>query len=132
MIPAEVIQALLKSGYAPTTLSISLGIPYEEVAKLMSDAERARHHPDDEMLRDAMRTVAARVVEETLFILDEGTPQMKLQLISRLGGQMATIFAKHEEDQLANLRSDFQSLMSEMRGGERGPDALGPATVDSD
>lgn len=114
MIPTEVIGKLLEAGYHPTTIALTLDIPIEECLEVAQG--RREHVAVDDELRQGIRVLAFRTLEEAMRILDEGTPQMKMQLISKFGGDMARVLGKDDPNKLKNLRNDFYELMKEVRG----------------
>lgn len=135
-IDAHTIRALLNAGYAPTTICVTLDIPMDEITPLLSEDERRTQLRDDAMLRDAMRVLASRVIEEALRVMDEGTPNDKMTLITKFGGQMSRVLGQQEADSMKELREDVAAMMSEMRqgalGGGDGPDPDGEPTEDQD
>lgn len=73
---------------------------------------------DDPELRAAVKSLAMRAVEEAQFIMDRGTPNLKLSVIKVLMPAVARELAKKEErDDLAVLRAEMQEMMKEMRSG---------------
>ncbi len=56
-------------------------------------------------------------IEEASRILDEGTPQLKMQLIKTFGPQMRSILGDAGGDGLDEIRASMQEMMEEMRGG---------------
>lgn len=79
---------------------------------------------DDVELRRAIRRLAWLTVQEAYEMLENGRPQDKITLISRLATPMMR--ALGEEDQggreIDEMRRDFSELMARLSGGHPAPD----------
>lgn len=118
LLESRVVSRLLEGGYDPTTLATTLGVPIDDVIALLPP-ERQKIAAADAQLQLAMRQLAWRTIEEAMRILDEGAIPLKLKLIQKLSGDLARAIAVSDKDDLEDLRSDFATLMAEMRGAPR-------------
>ena len=78
-----------------------------------------------------VRRVAWRVIEETMLMLDEGSPAVKQRMITNLFTKMMTMLEEDSADDLSTLRTDLASLVSEMRVVEVSPEEQPEAEDDS-
>lgn len=115
-VPRKVIAQLADAGYAPTTIALTLDVPIQTVIAAIP-GQRKMVAAADELLQDAMRALAWRTIQEAARILDEGTPQMKMAIITKFGGQMNQVLGRQEPNEIENLREDFYKLMAEVREG---------------
>lgn len=125
-VSRKAILALVEGGYHPTTVALTLGLEVNDVLECLPATERRQFVADDETINQAMRVLAWRTIEEALRILDEGTPQQRMSIITKFGGQLQQVIGKEETtDPLEELRADFFALTAEMREGV--PDVVDPA-----
>ncbi len=117
-VSASVVKKLVEAGYHPTTVALTLGLEVGDVLNVLPATERKRFVADDESIAQAMRVLAWRTIEESLRILDEGTPQQKMAVLNKFGTQLSKIVGAQETDPLEEIREDFAKLMAEIRGGE--------------
>ena len=102
-------------GLSPATIATVFDLDVARVRQAIADigdvdeAVRA----DDE-LRVGVQRVAWRVVEETLLMLDEGSPQVKQKLITNLFSKMMGMLESESVDQLADLRGELSALVNEI------------------
>jgi len=102
-------------GLSPATIATVFDLDVARVRQAIVDigdvdeAVRA----DDE-LRVGVQRVAWRVVEETLLMLDEGSPQVKQKLITNLFSKMMGMLESESVDQLADLRGELSALVNEI------------------
>ena len=102
-------------GLSPATIATVFDLDVDRVRKAIADVgigdEAVR--ADDE-LRVGVQRVAWRVIEETLLMLDEGSPQVKQKLITNLFAKMMGMLESESVDQLAGLREELTALVSEV------------------
>ena len=102
-------------GLSPATIATVFDLDGARVRQAIADAgdvdEAVR--ADDE-LRVGVQRVAWRVVEETLLMLDEGSPQVKQKLITNLFSKMMGMLESESVDQLADLRGELSALVNEI------------------
>lgn len=111
----DTISQLLQAGYAPTTIALTLDVALDRVIELMPSEERSQIAAADDLLRDGIRFLAWRTLEEAMRVLDEGTADNKMRIISKFGPQMVTILGKEQKDEMADLRQDMQNILMEVR-----------------
>ena len=102
-------------GLSHATIATVFDLDVARVRQAISDVgdvdEAVR--ADDE-LRVGVQRVAWRVVEETLLMLDEGSPQVKQKLITNLFSKMMGMLESESVDQLADLRGELSALVNEI------------------
>lgn len=117
----EVIDRLLASGISPTSLAVAVGVPVDTL--LERGISRARSDSSDEVLATLGSVLMRRAVEEALYLLDQGTPQVKTTIIGRV---MPALVALMTEDEAAasveKMRGELDALKDDLRG---------PATADA-
>ena len=77
---------------------------------------------DDDDLRVGVRRVAWRVIEETLLMLDEGSPVVKQRMITNLFAKMMGMLAEESGEDLSTLRLEMTEMVSAMKINPVKPD----------
>lgn len=116
-IPEDVLTKLLEGGLSATTLSSVLDIDLDTVLAA-APPERRREIAADAMLNDAMRMLAWRTIEEAMMILDEGSPDQKMRLIAKFGGDMARVLTGADKDESADMRESLAELLGAYKGAK--------------
>jgi len=121
--PARTVIAQLAAyGLSPGTIATIFDIDVEKVRNAVEDLPIEAAVRDDGDLRTGVRRVAWRVIEETMLMLDEGSPQVKQRMVTNLFTKMMTMLEEESADDLSGLRDDLASLVSEMRVVEVPPE----------
>tara|TARA_Y100001951_G_scaffold45675_1_gene36032 strand:+ start:284 stop:691 length:408 start_codon:yes stop_codon:yes gene_type:complete len=130
--PARAVIAQLAAyGLSPGTIATIFDIDVEKVRKAVEELPVEAAVRDDGDLRTGVRRVAWRVIEETMLMLDEGSPAVKQRMITNLFTKMMTMLEEDSADDLSTLRTDLASLVSEMRVVEVSPEEQPEAEDDS-
>lgn len=109
-----VLSRLATYGLSPTTIATIFDIDVDKVRKAVDEVPVAAVTRDDEDLRAGVRRVAWRVIEETLLMLDEGSPAVKQKMITNLFTKMMGVLGEESTEDLSDLRADIQTLVGEM------------------
>lgn len=113
--PARTVLARLASyGLSPTTIATIFDIEVEKVRTAVEDVSVEAVVRDDDDLRVGVRRVAWRVIEETMLMLDEGSPNVKQRMITNLFTKMMGILEEAPGEDLSVLRADIAAMVSEM------------------
>lgn len=73
---------------------------------------------EDEALRQGTRKLAWATLDAAFSILETGTPQLKLQLISKLvTPMMRALGSEDDQEHVDALRRDMDTLFGEVRRG---------------
>tara|TARA_Y100001951_G_C11260397_1_gene252138 strand:+ start:486 stop:899 length:414 start_codon:yes stop_codon:yes gene_type:complete len=123
--PAKtVISRLASYGLSPTTIATIFDIDVEKVRTAVDDVPVDVAVRDDDDLRVGVRRVAWRVIEETLLMLDEGSPVVKQRMITNLFAKMMGMLAEESGEDLSTLRTEITQMVAEM--------SIRPAAVEDD
>ena len=123
--PAKtVISRLASYGLSPTTIATIFDIDVEKVRTAVDDVPVDVAVRDDDDLRVGVRRVAWRVIEETLLMLDEGSPVVKQRMITNLFAKMMGMLAEESGEDLSTLRTEITQMVAEM--------SISPAAVEDD
>ena len=113
--PAKtVISRLASYGLSPTTIATIFDIDVEKVRTAVDDVPVDVAVRDDDDLRVGVRRVAWRVIEETLLMLDEGSPVVKQRMITNLFAKMMGMLAEESGEDLSSLRTEITQMVSDM------------------
>ena len=113
--PAKtVISRLASYGLSPTTIATIFDIDVEKVRTAVDDVPVDVAVRDDDDLRVGVRRVAWRVIEETLLMLDEGSPVVKQRMITNLFAKMMGMLAEESGEALSSLRTEITQMVSDM------------------
>ena len=114
--PAKtVISRLASYGLSPTTIATIFDIDVEKVRTAVDDVPVDVAVRDDDDLRVGVRRVAWRVIEETLLMLDEGSPVVKQRMITNLFAKMMGMLAEESGEDLSSLRTEITQMVADMR-----------------
>lgn len=81
---------------------------------------------DDPELRAAVKSLAMEAVTQARYIMERGTPNLKLAVIKVLMPAVARELAKKEDrDDLTQLRAEMSQMFAEMRGDDGVHEAIG-------
>lgn len=105
----EVIQQLLGKGMPPATVAMALDIPLELVQEYAT--ARTTRTTDAEELTTAMNQFAWRAFDEGMRLLDEGTPAIKVRLISGAMGHTLRLLNAQSPKELEETRAELSSLL---------------------
>ena len=123
--PAKtVISRLASYGLSPTTIATIFDIDVEKVRTAVDDVPVDVAVRDDDDLRVGVRRVAWRVIEETLLMLDEGSPVVKQRMITNLFAKMMGMLAEESGEDLSSLRTEITQMVADM--------SIRPAAVEDD
>ena len=113
--PAKtVISRLASYGLSPMTIATIFDIDVQKVRLAVDDLPVDVAVRDDDDLRVGVRRVAWRVIEETLLMLDEGSPVVKQRMITNLFAKMMGMLAEESGEDLSTLRSEMTEMVSAM------------------
>jgi len=114
--PAKtVISRLASYGLSPTTIATIFDIDVQKVRTAVDDLPVDVAVRDDDDLRVGVRRVAWRVIEETLLMLDEGSPVVKQRMITNLFAKMMGMLAEESGEDLSSLRSEITQMVADMQ-----------------
>ncbi len=114
--PARTVLAQLAAyGLAPSTIATIFDIDVEKVRNAIDDVPVEAAVKNDDDLRTGVRRVAWRVIEETMLMLDEGSPQVKQRMITNLFTKMMTMLEEDSADDLSGLRDELALMVGEMQ-----------------
>ena len=113
-------------GLSPTTIATIFDIDVEKVRSAVDDLPVDVAVRDDDDLRVGVRRVAWRVIEETLLMLDEGSPVVKQRMITNLFAKMMGMLAEESGGDLSTLRSEITQMVADMQITPRAPDDSQP------
>jgi hypothetical protein len=111
---------------SPTTIATIFDIDVEKVRSAVDDLPVDVAVRDDDDLRVGVRRVAWRVIEETLLMLDEGSPVVKQRMITNLFAKMMGMLAEESGGDLSMLRSEITQMVADMQITPRAPDDSQP------
>ena len=113
--PAKtVITQRASYGRAPATIATIFDIDVEKVRTAVTELPVDAATRDDDDLRVGVRRVAWRVVEETLLMLDEGSPVVKQRMVTNLFAKMMGLLAEEKGEDLSDLRTSITQMIAEM------------------
>ena len=113
--PAKtVISRLASYGLSPTTIATIFDIDVEKVRTAVDDVPVDVAVRDDDDLRVGVRRVAWRVIEETLLMLDEGSPVVKQRMITNLFTKMMSVLTEESSQDMSTLRDQLAIMVTEM------------------
>jgi hypothetical protein len=113
--PARTVLARLATyGLSPSTIATIFDIDVDKVRKAVDEVPVSSVVRDDKDLRVGVRRVAWRVIEETMLMLDEGSPQVKQKMITNLFTKMMAMLGEESSEDMSALRSDIQTMLGEM------------------
>jgi hypothetical protein len=114
--PAKtVISRLASYGLSPMTIATIFDIDVQKVRLAVDDLPVDVAVRDDDDLRVGVRRVAWRVIEETLLMLDEGSPVVKQRMITNLFAKMMGMLAEESGEDLSTLRLEMTEMVSAMK-----------------
>jgi hypothetical protein len=111
----HVIEMLLTAGYSPSFVARTLDVQPADLVGLGVSAEFLT--PADAEVRDAVRRLANRVVNEAERILEEGSQQLKMSLVQKLLTPMMKFLTIESPDDLKNLQQEMAAVLREVRDG---------------
>jgi len=121
--PAKtVISRLASYGLSPMTIATIFDIDVQKVRLAVDDLPVDVAVRDDDDLRVGVRRVAWRVIEETLLMLDEGSPVVKQRMITNLFAKMMGMLAEESGEDLSTLRLEMTEMVSAMKINPVKPD----------
>ena len=109
------LSRLAAYGLSPATIATVFDLDVDKVRKAIDDIPVDQAVRADDELRTGVQRVAWRVVEETLLMLDEGSPQVKQRLITSLFTKMMGMLESEGVDQLSDLREELSLLVDEVK-----------------
>tara|TARA_R110000824_G_scaffold123444_1_gene281298 strand:+ start:1807 stop:2220 length:414 start_codon:yes stop_codon:yes gene_type:complete len=113
--PAKtVITQLASYGLSPATIATIFDIDVDKVRTAVTDLPVDVAVRDDDDLRVGVRRVAWRVIEETLLMLDEGSPVVKQRMVTNLFAKMMGLLAEESGGDLSELRDGITKMIAEM------------------
>ena len=86
-----VLSRLAASGLSPVTIATIFDLDVDKVRKAVADVVPVDVQRRDDDLRMGVQRVAWRVIEETMLMLDESSPQVKQRLVTNLFTKMMTM-----------------------------------------
>ena len=111
--PARTVLARLASyGLSPATIATIFDIDVEKVRTAVTEIPVEAVVRDDDELRVGVRRVAWRVIEETMLMLDEGSPAVKQRMITK----MMSVLTEESSQDMSTLRDQLAIMVSEMSG----------------
>lgn len=105
---------LANYGLSPATIATVFDLDVDRVRLALVEQGVVDEVREDEDLRVGVQRVAWRVVEETLLMLDEGSPQAKQKLITNLFSKMMGMLEQESVDEMTGLRKELTDLVAEM------------------
>ena len=113
--PAKtVITQLASYGLSPATIATIFDIDVDKVRTAVTDLPVDVAVRDDDDLRVGVRRVAWSVIEETLLMLDEGSPVVKQRMVTNLFAKMMGLLAEESGGDLSELRDGITKMIAEM------------------
>ena len=113
--PARTVIAQLAAyGLSPGTIATIFDIDVEKVRNAVEDLPIEAAVRDDGDLRTGVRRVAWRVIEETMLMLDEGSPAVKQRMITNLFTKMMSVLTEESSQDMSTLRDQLAIMVSEM------------------
>ena len=113
--PARTVLARLASyGLSPATIATIFDIDVEKVRTAVTEMPVEAIVRDDDDLRVGVRRVAWRVIEETMLMLDEGSPAVKQRMITNLFTKMMGVLTEESSEDMSVLREQLAIMVSEM------------------
>lgn len=113
--PARTVLARLASyGLSPATIATIFDIDVEKVRTAVTEIPVEAIVKDDDDLRVGVRRVAWRVIEETMLMLDEGSPAVKQRMITNLFTKMMGVLTEESSEDMSVLREQLAIMVSEM------------------
>ena len=113
--PARTVLARLASyGLSPATIATIFDIDVEKVRTAVTEIPVEAIVKDDDDLRLGVRRVAWRVIEETMLMLDEGSPAVKQRMITNLFTKMMGVLTEESSEDMSVLREQLAIMVSEM------------------
>ena len=113
--PARTVLARLASyGLSPATIATIFDIDVEKVRTAVTEIPVEAVVRDDDDLRVGVRRVAWRVIEETMLMLDEGSPAVKQRMITNLFTKMMGVLTEESSEDMSVLREQLAIMVSEM------------------
>ena len=113
--PARTVLARLASyGLSPATIATIFDIDVEKVRTAVTEIPVEAVVRDDDDLRVGVRRVAWRVIEETMLMLDEGSPAVKQRMITNLFTKMMSVLTEESSQDMSTLRDQLAIMVSEM------------------
>ncbi len=101
-------------GLSPATIATVFDLDVDRVRSALVEQGVVDEVRADEDLRVGVQRVAWRVVEETLLMLDEGSPQAKQKLVTNLFSKMMGMLEQESVDEMSGLREELSALVTEM------------------
>ena len=101
-------------GLSPATIATIFDIDVDKVRTAVTDLPVDVAVRDDDDLRVGVRRVAWRVIEETLLMLDEGSPVVKQRMVTNLFAKMMGLLAEESGGDLSELRDGITKMIAEM------------------
>ncbi len=101
-------------GLSPATSATVFDLDVDRVRSALVEQGVVDEVRADEDLRVGVQRVAWRVVEETLLMLDEGSPQAKQKLVTNLFSKMMGMLEQESVDEMSGLREELSALVTEM------------------
>jgi len=113
--PARTVLARLASyGLSPATIATIFDIDVEKVRTAVTEMPVEAVVRDDDDLRVGVRRVAWRVIEETMLMLDEGSPAVKQRMITNLFTKMMGVLTEESSEDMSTLRDQLAAMVEEM------------------
>ncbi|MGI0133618.1 MAG: hypothetical protein ACREBW_01500 [Candidatus Micrarchaeaceae archaeon] len=130
----NILIKLLAAGVSVSTISNALDLDSDYIQSL--SPRRSLYMAESEELAEAMHKLAWRAYEEGMRILDEGTPAMRLRMVTSIQSASLRLLGSQDPHQFEELRSELRGLIAGI-GGDNAtilsePASLGGETDDSE
>lgn len=116
----EVIIKLLAKGQSPSHISNLLDVELSYVQKF-AGTERLNRVTDTEEISVAMQHLIWRGFEEAMNILDEGSPSMKIRLISTIQSHALRFLKQEQPKEFITMQEEFANMLNEMGADDTAP-----------
>ena len=117
----EVIVKLLAKGQSPSHVANLLDVDISYVQQFST--ERLNRVSDTEEISVAMQHLIWRGFEEAMTILDEGSPMMKIRLISTIQSHALRYLKQEQPKEFITMQEEFANMLNEM-GADDSTDSI--------
>lgn len=88
----------------------------DDVLSMLTVEQRATWAGSEDSIRQSARYLVWRAVQESIQMLDEGSPRVRMSVIKALAPRIGRWMGDDSDTEIEELRRDFFALLADLRG----------------
>lgn len=114
-ISDEAIVRLAQGGLSSTTIATLFDLSVDDVDSTLSAGGIERDVPAVSDIQSAMRALALRIIEETMVMIDEAAPAVKIRLLSNMFSRMIPLVTQEDSSTMDELRAEMLEMFTDAK-----------------